>query len=512
MTTPASLSPLTDPTALAKLQVLLVPVQNPSQPLTDSTYTHWSSLIRRHTSLRSDELRQPFPSSSGGGAGPSHSRGAFGADNRLRFFPPSGSTSISKGGATTGGHVHLSYPAVPPAKHLYPLSLLRLTMFPLIVIGIAVDPGKSDVPGVGVLKGYSLGNEEESGDLGEASTPTMASFAQMTPRGATPTPTQMFEDALAELFPPTSPFPLVKRLVLVPAAVRRASSPMPSPSKASWDQEMPRLGKGKERAEGDVRWAPMDAQEGWVSRLLGEAVGDLLGELGELATALETPQGLRTLSSTLLPSLTATAPIPTPGIRTDSPASSGHASRSSITTPTSSSASHSKAIDHLSQSSGMGISLSRALTPGGRPTSVQAPSHTPIPSISAPPVQSPPTVSASSNPFRRSTALTSPFSRTPSAGSTTTPSPSPLSGPAISMKYTAASLSGVAGGRLMKLLGDMYLLVGLYSDAIKCFDDGAERARLVGDVLWEAMAREGKAVAGVAEAWETRDGSVCQVV
>ncbi len=63
----------------------------------------------------------------------------------------------------------------------------------------------------------------------------------------------------------------------------------------------------------------------------------------------------------------------------------------------------------------------------------------------------------------------------------------------------------------MKLLGDMYLLVGLYSDAIKCFDDGAERARLVGDVLWEAMAREGRAVAGVAEAWETRDGSVRSV-
>jgi hypothetical protein len=52
-----------------------------------------------------------------------------------------------------------------------------------------------------------------------------------------------------------------------------------------------------------------------------------------------------------------------------------------------------------------------------------------------------------------------------------------------------------AGGRLLKLLGDMYLLAGMYSDAIKCFDDGAERCRSVGDVLWEALAREGSRIA-----------------
>jgi hypothetical protein len=60
----------------------------------------------------------------------------------------------------------------------------------------------------------------------------------------------------------------------------------------------------------------------------------------------------------------------------------------------------------------------------------------------------------------------------------------------------------------MKLLGDMYLLAGMYGDAIKCFDDGAERCRAVGDVLWEGVAREGRAVAGIGEAWEGRDGSV----
>lgn len=75
-------------------------------------------------------------------------------------------------------------------------------------------------------------------------------------------------------------------------------------------------------------------------------------------------------------------------------------------------------------------------------------------------------------------------------------------------KYTSATLTGIAGGRLLKLLGDMFLITGMYSDAIKCYDDGAERCRAVGDVLWEALAREGRAVAGIGEAWEGRDGSV----
>ena len=61
---------------------------------------------------------------------------------------------------------------------------------------------------------------------------------------------------------------------------------------------------------------------------------------------------------------------------------------------------------------------------------------------------------------------------------------------------------------MLKLLGDMYLLAGMYADSIRCFDDGAERCRGVGDVLWEAAAREGRAVAGIGESWEGRDGSV----
>jgi hypothetical protein len=58
------------------------------------------------------------------------------------------------------------------------------------------------------------------------------------------------------------------------------------------------------------------------------------------------------------------------------------------------------------------------------------------------------------------------------------------------------------------MLGDMYLMAGMFGDAIQCYDDGAEKARNVGDVLWEGLAREGRAVAGIGEAWEGRDGSV----
>ena len=54
----------------------------------------------------------------------------------------------------------------------------------------------------------------------------------------------------------------------------------------------------------------------------------------------------------------------------------------------------------------------------------------------------------------------------------------------------------------------MYLVAGLYEDAMKCYDDAAERCRGVGDMLWEAVAREGRAVTGVGQAWGLRDGSV----
>ena len=139
---------------------------------------------------------------------------------------------------------------------------------------------------------------------------------------------------------------------------------------------------------------------------------------------------------------------------------------------------------------------SRATPPNSRPPSTQ-----PVGRSSTTPS---PNTTTSSNPFRRSTALTSTFTRTTSSFTVTTQS----SLPSMTSRYTSAPLTGTAGGRLLKLLGDCFLLVGLYADAIRCFDDGAERCRVGGDVLWEAAAREGRAVAGIGEAWDGRDGSV----
>ena len=501
----APLSPLGDPVSLGKVQVLLVPVHLNAPAggpqLTEAIYDFWTSLIKRHQTLRGDEVRRPGPSIAS--TSQSHTRGASGESSRTRFFPTSTGTSISR--ATTSNHVHLSYPRHPPARHLYPLSLLRLASFPLVVIGIAVDSGSAPS-----AKGYSLSNGEEDGDLGQASTPTAPTFTKHTVPPPIATPAQAFDQTLQTLFPDTSPFPIVRRLIVVPDEVPRSPSPRPSPRKSPGPNHAfrPEAGGGKGAEEG-VSFAPLDGADSWVGRLLGEVIGDLFGELGEMATALETPTGLKTLSSTLLPSLTSTLPHP-PDFRSSSEKQSiDGPSKSNTTTPVGITTSQS--MDHLS---GMGISLSRSLTPGGRPTSVGPPSLPPLQthSLSTSPSPAPPS-SASSNPFRRSTALTSPFSRSTSVqsiASNTSAQSVPTASGGVT-RHTNAPLSGVAGGRLLKLLGDMYLLAGMYGDAIKCYDDGAERCRAVGDVLWEAGAREGRAVAGIGEAWEFRDGSVSVV-
>ncbi|WVR06234.1 hypothetical protein IAU60_003264 [Kwoniella sp. DSM 27419] len=506
---PHQLSSATDPVSLCKIPILLVPVHTATGSISKPIYSSYSDLIRRYQTLRGDELSRPLSTRSrtptGGAELPSNPR--------LRFFPPSTGNSISVSKGSTTNHVHLEFCGQPPARHLYPLSLLRMAEFPLIVLGIAVDGG-FDEQGKDrdQAQGFSL---EEEGDMG-VPTPSMSNLSisdvepsqggrpsrngRRTPVPLSINPEQAFDKTIAALFPDTSPFPLVKRLLVVPDQLPVSPS---SPRKSSASSRPAGKGSAAGRDKGYTRFAPPDGAEAWLGRVLGEVVGELLGELGEIATALETPAGMRTLSSTLLPSLTSTLPHPDLRQAMAPPRSttpSEYPSRPSSSTPVG--IPHSASLDHLN---GMGISLTRALTPGGRPTSVQPPSQAPIPtSISPAP---PPPPAASSNPFRRSTALTSPFTRTSSAASSSSvPSPAPVlpSGPT---RYTNASLNGVAGGRLMKLLGDFYLLAGLYGDAIKCYEDGAERCRNVGDVLWEAAARDGRAVAGIGEAWEGRDGS-----
>ena len=515
MSTPQpQLSSLGDPVSLGRIQILLVPLQLPGSPLSSQQFEHWSKLFKSHTSLRSDELRlssPPGPSAPRGHT-PNGSRnglpaGYSGGSNRTRFLPSSNLGSISKGPSGPGGlanHVHLSYAAHPPARHLSSLSLLRISLFPLIVIGIALDPISGDL---GEVAGYAVNDTAEQG-----STPTPEQSGKVS--NSTDSSRECFEDAISSLFPPASPFPLVKRLILVPPKPpsRRSPNPDETPraryAELNGHTESDRKGKGVDR---EVVHAPLDGEGAWIIKTLGELVGDTLGELGDLVAALETPQGLKTLSATLLPSLTSN--MPDPSMSNLFPHSSspipdgGMPHRPSTTTP---SVSHTPSIDGLSGAS-MEISLKRALTPGGRPTSVAAPSLPPLQTnavASSSRDPTPTSTSSSSNPFRRSSAIPAAFTRSSSAASIASSSTVAPSHTSSSSKYTTVSLGGLAGGRLLKLLGDMYLLAGMYGDAIKCFDDGAERCRSVGDVLWEALAREGRAVAGIGEAWEGRDGSV----
>lgn len=228
-------STLSDPIALARLQILVVPV-HPSRdpqstvpsPLTTPVFDYWSALLRNRQSLRGDEIirQRDF----------GHKKDA--SDARDRFFPSASDASISR--VAGANHVHLSFPSQPPAKHLYPLSLLRLTAFPLVVIGVAVDEG-----GAGTDQ-----NEKEAAWL------------------------QAFNRTMATFMPSTSAFPLVKRLLIVPPQL-----PIPGSSKNAR--------KPKESQDPLLSYAPLDGGDNFAADVLGEVVGEVFGELGELVSALE---------------------------------------------------------------------------------------------------------------------------------------------------------------------------------------------------------------------------------
>ena len=445
------LSSLSDPTSLAKIQILLVPVH----PISQASYEHYSSLFRRHTTLRGDEVRRTQHASSHG-----HAR-AQSIDVRSRFLPASSNTSISK--AVSSNHIHLVWTAAAPEKNLYPLTLLRLAMFPLVVIGITSEDRPAE-------EGYRVPNGDNA--VAESST---------SGKMATELASRQFNEVIRSIFPSESALPLVRRLVVVPPGRPTRTSPSKSPVNGF---------KGKGKDEGDVRYAPGEMVDQWVGHLVGEVIGEVMLRLGELVrlrlvwrhcvdmqvSSLETPAGLKILSSTLLPSVT-----PALSHLLNSTSAPDLPRRVSTTTPT---------LPHQPEPP---PSSSRSATPTARIAT-----QSPAPSTTS-------TTSSTSNPFRRSTAISSTFSRTPSSQTITTTSNLPS---ASSSRYTTAPLSGTAGGRLLKLLGDCFLLVGLYTDAIRCYDDGADRCRLGGDVLWEALAREGRAVSAIGEAWEGRDGSV----
>ena len=144
-----------------------------------------------------------------------------------------------------------------------------------MVIGVAVDPGKE------AAHGYSLDEETEE----MATTPLASTFDQAHPKP--PTPSAAFEETLKTLFPASSPFPLVKRMILVPEEIPSVKSARSSPTKAD-----PRaaaraaLERGQGNLGPDIVRVASEGSESWIGRLLGEVVGDVLSELGETVCRL----------------------------------------------------------------------------------------------------------------------------------------------------------------------------------------------------------------------------------
>lgn len=263
--TPAPLNPLADPLALARLQVLLIPVHHPGSevssegelhPLTEEIFEQWSKLFRRIQTLRGDEItygKQPST--------PGHRRGSAVDPNspRSRFLPTSAGGSISR--TANANHVHLAYPTQPPAKHLYPLSLLRMTAFPLVVIGVAVD----DTP----PEAYAVPGKKEKKEKGKKTKKGLSEREW----------SQTFVQSMSTFLPPTAAFPLVKRLVVVPAQSPIPGSGQRSPTGSSFNGS-----PSRQLDSGEVRRAPLEGADGWVAKLLGEVVGEVFGELGELVS------------------------------------------------------------------------------------------------------------------------------------------------------------------------------------------------------------------------------------
>lgn len=145
-----------------------------------------------------------------------------------------------------------------------------------MVIGIAVDGGEDTLSRTQKdqeVEGYKLSSGEEmEGDIGEGeATPTLPTWINPSKAKSASlqvTPETAFDHALSSLFPSNSPFPLVKRLVVVP-----------NPNLGADGSE-----ERKNRGEGGVWYAPREGLGQWMSQLIGEAVGDALGELGVIVS------------------------------------------------------------------------------------------------------------------------------------------------------------------------------------------------------------------------------------
>jgi len=147
---------------------------------------------------------------------------------------------------------------------------------PLVVIGIAVDDG--DMEGEEV-KGYSL----DQGDIGQVASSSSSRLPRIK---TTRSFADAFDDSIQSLIPPTSAFPMVKRLILVPPHIPRspnANSPMKNGHLSERNRNDSRNVASQSR---NVVYAPGQGIDNWLSRIMGEVVGEVLGELGELVSGL----------------------------------------------------------------------------------------------------------------------------------------------------------------------------------------------------------------------------------
>ncbi len=220
-------------------------------------------------------------------------------------------------------------------------------------------------------------------------------------------------------------------------------------------------------------------QEGNVEVVLGMLMADVcasvLTELGEMATALESPSGASTLQSSLLPTITV-KPIPK--------ATNGR--------PRSVNGYH-----HLAVSSNV----------------IPPPARSPSPAISVAPHHS----FSTSQPNLTDKKL-------PSLGGRAAPDQKAI-GSGIKRSTTGlgfASVSRVVSGkaadppahtpssstgRLKKLQADFWLLAGRLPEAIAGYTEALSSLKSSGDHLWQASALEGLAAALFLEAWEGRSQS-----
>lgn len=107
------LSPVGDPLALARLQILLVPVGSISQ----TNYEQWSRIIKQFRDVRIADVLASHPKG----------ESLAGCADSGRFLPPAVPPPVN--------HLHVSYIS-HPVNGIDPLSLFRVAAFPLAIVGV----------------------------------------------------------------------------------------------------------------------------------------------------------------------------------------------------------------------------------------------------------------------------------------------------------------------------------------------------------------------------------------